>query len=108
MSANLVGFIIIFIILNTGLNVNGRFVVEKESIRVLSPYKLRSQKHDAAIGDFGVPEYGGSMVGSVVYPHQNSYACKPFDDQIKQPFKTNSTRLHILLLDRGGMCLCIF
>lgn len=79
--------------------------MEKESIRVLSPYKLRSQKHDAAIANFGVPEYGGSMVGSVVYPHHNSYACKPFDDQNQQPFKSNSTRLHIVLVDRGG---CLF
>ena len=80
--------------------------MEKGSIRVLSPYKLRS-KHDAAIGNFGVPEYGGSMVGSVVYSHQNSYACKPFDDEKKQPFKTNSTRLHILIVDRGGNCVCV-
>ncbi|XP_074333083.1 vacuolar-sorting receptor 6-like [Apium graveolens] len=105
MSTNLLG-IFIFIFSTAGLiNVNGRFVVEKESIRVLSPYKLRSEKHDAAIGNFGVPEYGGSMVGSVVYPHQNSYACKPFDHQDNKPFKSNSTRLHILLLDRGE---CLF
>ncbi|KAL1833848.1 hypothetical protein ACET3Z_003499 [Daucus carota] len=96
MSRSLLGVLLCVVL----VSVNGRFVVEKESIRVLSPYKLRS-KHDAAIGNFGVPEYGGSMVGSVVYSHQNSYACKPFDDEKKQPFKTNSTRLHILIVDRG-------
>lgn len=74
---------------------------------MLSPFKLRSEKHDAAIGNFGVPEYGGSLVGSVVYSHDNSYACQPFDDENKQPFKSNSTRLHILLVDRGGKCVCV-
>ena len=39
--------------------VGARFVVEKNSITVLSPSNLRHQKHDGAIGNFGVPDYGG-------------------------------------------------
>lgn len=80
--------------------VDGRFVVEKSSIRVLSPYNLRAERHDSAIGNFGVPDYGGSMVGHVVYPHKASYGCAPFDGD--KPFKSKSSRPTILLLDRGG------
>ncbi|CAN1841763.1 Vacuolar-sorting receptor 7 [Linum perenne] len=39
---------------------SSRFVVEKSSISVLSPLNLRS-KHDSAIGNFGIPDYGGYM-----------------------------------------------
>lgn len=78
----------------------GRFVVEKSSISVLSPDNLRS-KHDAAIGNFGLPDYGGSMVGTVVYPRKPaSFGCSRFDGD--QPFKSNSSTPTILLLDRGG------
>lgn len=90
--------------------VEGRFVVEKSSISVVSPLEMRSFKRDAAIANFGVPEYGGSMLGSVVYPQQSKassssssssskYGCSPFDGD--KPFKSNSPRPTILLLDRG-------
>lgn len=63
-----------------------------------------SEKHDAAIADFGIPLDGGAMVGSVIYPQKNSHACKPYDgvEKDKQPFGSNSTRPIILLVDRGG------
>ncbi|CAI9090694.1 OLC1v1025519C4 [Oldenlandia corymbosa var. corymbosa] len=76
-----------------------RFVVEKSSVSILDPLDLRS-KHDAAIGNFGVPDYGGSMVGSVVYPQQGANGCSAFDGD--KPFKSKTTRPTILLLDRGG------
>ncbi|XP_047308009.1 vacuolar-sorting receptor 6-like [Impatiens glandulifera] len=79
-------------------SVLGRFVVEKNSISILSPSDLQS-KHDGAIANFGVPDYGGSMVGSVVYADKGSTGCKPFDGD--KPFKSKSTRPTILLLDRG-------
>uniref|UniRef100_A0A5B7BE82 EGF-like calcium-binding domain-containing protein n=1 Tax=Davidia involucrata TaxID=16924 RepID=A0A5B7BE82_DAVIN len=79
-------------------SVFARFVVEKSSISVLSPYGIRS-KHDSAIGNFGVPDYGGSMVGSVLYPQTGSNGCTPFDGD--KPFKSKSSRPTILLLDRG-------
>lgn len=75
-----------------------RFVVEKSSISVLSPYSLRS-KHDSAIGNFGIPDYGGSMVGSVVYPEKGSNGCNPFEGD--KPFKSKSSRPTVLLVDRG-------
>ena len=80
-------------------SVSGRFVVEKSSITVLSPHKLRS-KHDGAIGNFGLPDYGGFLVGSVVYPEKGSHGCQPFEGD--KPFRFRSSRPTILLLDRGG------
>ncbi|KAL5731275.1 Vacuolar-sorting receptor 7 [Ranunculus cassubicifolius] len=73
---------------------NARFVVEKSSITVISPLHLRS-KHDSAIGNFGIPDYGGSMMGSVVYPEKSSKGCNAFGDRFR------SSRPTILLLDRG-------
>lgn len=86
----------------------GRFVVEKSSISVLSPIDLRS-KHDAAIGNFGVPDYGGSMVGTVVYPQKSDsvFGCSKFEGD--NPFKSKSaSRPTILLLDRGGKSMFEF
>ncbi|XP_047313130.1 vacuolar-sorting receptor 6-like [Impatiens glandulifera] len=76
----------------------GRFVVEKSGISVLSPYDLRS-KHDGAIANFGVPNYGGSMIGSLIYPQKGSNGCNPFDSE--NTFKSTSPRPTVLLVDRG-------
>lgn len=78
----------------------GHFVVEKSNLRVLYPMNLRS-KHDSAIGNFGVPDYGGYLVGSVMYPDKGANGCQPFDGD--KPFKSNGSRPTILLLDRGGI-----
>ncbi|KAI3965994.1 hypothetical protein MKX01_010951 [Papaver californicum] len=83
------------------VSVNGRFVVEKSSISVLSPDNLRS-KHDSAIGNFGIPDYGGTMMGTIVYPSDKSSStgCNSFDGV--NPFKSHSSSGPIfLLLDRG-------
>ncbi|XP_059656854.1 vacuolar-sorting receptor 6-like [Cornus florida] len=93
--SNLASLILLSIVVSC---VYGRFVVEKSSIRVLSPYSLRA-KHDSAIGNFGVPEYGGSMVGVVVYPEKGSKGCNPFEGD--KPFKSKSSRPNIVVLDRG-------
>uniref|UniRef100_A0A2P2K590 Uncharacterized protein MANES_16G058100 n=1 Tax=Rhizophora mucronata TaxID=61149 RepID=A0A2P2K590_RHIMU len=76
----------------------GRFVVEKSSISVLSPLSLKS-KHDSAIGNFGVPDYGGFLVGTVVYPEKGAHGCRPFDGD--KPFRSKSPLPNIVLLDRG-------
>jgi len=85
--------------------VDARFVVEKSSITVLSPHKMRT-KRDGAIGNFGLPDYGGFIVGSVVYPAKGSHGCKVFDGD--KPFKLQSYRPTIVLLDRGGIYLYIY
>lgn len=56
---------------------SARFVVEKNSLTVSSPDSLRGT-HDSAIGNFGVPQYGGTLSGTVVYPKENPHACKGF------------------------------
>ncbi|XP_057971501.1 vacuolar-sorting receptor 7-like [Malania oleifera] len=75
-----------------------RFVVEKNGVSVLSPYNL-SSKHDASIGNFGIPNYGGFFVGSVTYPDKGSNGCSAFDGH--EPFKSRASRPTVLLLDRG-------
>ncbi|MBA0771830.1 hypothetical protein Gotri_007299 [Gossypium trilobum] len=77
--------------------VSGRFVVEKNNIRVLSPLSLRG-KHDGSIGNFGIPDYGGFIIGSVVYPEKGANGCESFNGQ---PFKSKSPRPSVVLLDRG-------
>ena len=41
---------------------SARFIVEKNSIKVLSPRSLRGY-HEAAIANYGVPDYGGTLTG---------------------------------------------
>lgn len=80
--------------------VEGRFVVEKNSLMVISPSELRG-KHDSAIGNFGIPQYGGSMAGTVVYPKggNNADACEEFAES----FRAKPGALpNFLLIDRGG------
>ncbi|XP_047956553.1 vacuolar-sorting receptor 6-like [Salvia hispanica] len=78
--------------------VESRFVVEKSSISVVSPFDKRS-KHDAAIANFGVPDYGGSLTGTLIYPDKGQVGCSAFEGD--RPFKPKSSRPTILLLDRG-------
>jgi hypothetical protein len=46
---------------------------------VTSPDSIKGT-YDSAIGNFGIPQYGGSMAGSVVYPKDNQKGCKEFDE----------------------------
>lgn len=87
----------------TQLVVTGRFVVEKNSLRVISPDSIKGT-HDSAIGNFGIPQYGGSMAGTVVYPKENRKGCKSFQDS-GISFKAKPGALPIfVLVDRGGTC----
>ncbi|CAH8345996.1 unnamed protein product [Eruca vesicaria subsp. sativa] len=79
------------------VDVDARFVVEKESIRVLNPEEMRS-KHDGSIANFGLPDYGGFLIGAVVYPDSKTDGCSAFG----KTFKPKFPRPTILLLDRGG------
>ncbi|KAL8151539.1 hypothetical protein V2J09_021347 [Rumex salicifolius] len=79
--------------------VYGRFVVEKNSISVIAPGDLKST-HDGAIGNFGVPEYGGYMVGTVAFPPKAADGCSAFEGD--KPFKSNTSSPTILIVDRGG------
>ncbi|XP_052174973.1 vacuolar-sorting receptor 1-like [Diospyros lotus] len=78
----------------------GRFVVEKNSLKVTSPDSLKNV-YECAIGNFGVPQYGGTLVGTVIYPKANQKGCKSFDDH-DISFKSKPGGFPIfLLVDRG-------
>lgn len=78
-----------------------RFVVEKNSLKVTSPESLK-RDYECAIGNFGIPQYGGTLVGIVVYPKSNTKACKGFDD-FDISFKSKPGGFPtFLLIDRGG------
>ncbi|KAG8502030.1 hypothetical protein CXB51_000208 [Gossypium anomalum] len=93
-----------FMLLSLISNCYARFVVEKNSLTVTSPEKIKGT-HDSAIGNFGIPQYGGSMAGVVVYPKENQKACKSFDD-FGISFKSKPGSLPtFVLVDRGD---CFF
>ncbi|KAI3677776.1 hypothetical protein L6452_37046 [Arctium lappa] len=78
----------------------GRFVVEKNNLRVTSPQNLKDT-YECAIGNFGVPQYGGTLAGAVVFPEVNQKACKSFDDDVSFKFKSGAGLPVFLLVDRG-------
>lgn len=79
----------------------GRFNVEKNSLRVISPEDLKGN-YDSAIGNFGVPQYGGAMLGTVIYPQENRNACKS-PDAFATSYESRPGALpSFLLIDRGG------
>lgn len=95
-----------FMLLTQNQLVIGRFVVEKNSFRVTSPESLKGS-HDSAIGNFGIPQYGGRMAGTVVYPKQNRKGCNSFDD-FGISFKSRPGALPtFVLVDRGGTCVIL-
>lgn len=76
--------------------------MEKNSLMVTSPESIKGS-HDSAIGNFGIPQYGGSMAGSVVYPKENRKGCKEFDHfGIKFDSKPGAMP-NFVLVDRGGI-----
>ncbi|XAR55734.1 hypothetical protein NMG60_11035919 [Bertholletia excelsa] len=93
------GIFVCVLLLFCGSSV-GRFVVEKNSLRVTSPKWLKDV-YECAIGNFGVPEYGGTLVGYVLYPKANQKACSSFSD-VDVSIKSKPGGLPIfLLVDRG-------
>lgn len=80
----------------------GRFFVETSSLTITSPETLKGS-YDSAIGNFGVPQYGGTMAGTVVYPAKQADGCTPFSESLKGP--NTGGRPVFALLDRGGNIL---
>ncbi|KAI4318764.1 hypothetical protein MLD38_032433 [Melastoma candidum] len=81
-----------------------RFVVEKNSLRVTSPDSVKGT-YDSAIGNFGIPQYGGSMAGVAVYPKDNRKGCQEFD-KFGISFQSKPGSLpSFVLVDRGD---CFF
>ncbi|KAH6832406.1 vacuolar sorting receptor-like protein 1 [Perilla frutescens var. hirtella] len=80
----------------------GRFVVEKNSLKVTSPDALKGV-YESAIGNFGVPQYGGTMTGSVFYPKSNQRGCSGFED-VESSLKKKPGGIPIFLLADRGEC----
>ena len=78
----------------------GGFVVEQNSLTVTSPDSLKGV-HESAIGNFGVPQYGGTMSGILIYPPVNMKACEAFSTPFFKP-KNAGQRPFFALVDRGG------
>ncbi|KAH0468079.1 hypothetical protein IEQ34_003112 [Dendrobium chrysotoxum] len=99
----LLGFVVVVLIvlMSAAIPAVGRFVVEKNSLMVTAPSDMRG-KHDSAIGNFGIPQYGGSMSGTVVYPKDNQMACDEFSSSFRNKPGAMPT---FLLVDRGD---CVF
>ncbi|CAK9172510.1 unnamed protein product, partial [Ilex paraguariensis] len=90
-----------FLLLSLYQSAMGRFVVEKNSLTVTSPDSIKGN-HDSAIGNFGIPQYGGSMAGTVVYPKENRKGCRGFDE-FGISFNSKPGALPtFVLVDRGG------
>ncbi|CAH2058810.1 unnamed protein product [Thlaspi arvense] len=76
------------------------FLVEKNNLKVTSPETIKGV-YECAIGNFGIPKYGGTLVGTVVHPTSNHKACKSFSE-FGVSFKSRPGRLPtFLLIDRG-------
>lgn len=76
--------------------------MEKNSLRVTSPETLKDV-YECAIGNFGVPQYGGTMAGIVNFPKANRKACKGFDG-FDISFKSKAGGLPTFLLVERGDC----
>lgn len=93
-----------FLLLSLTPSSTAKFLVEKNSLRVTSPDSIKGT-YDSAIGNFGIPQYGGSMAGNVVFPKDNQKGCKEFDES-GISFKSKAGALPtFVLLDRGSMIL---
>ncbi|GAB2292127.1 Vacuolar-sorting receptor 3 [Dionaea muscipula] len=94
------GFLLLFLLHET----QSRFLVEKNSLRVTSPNNIKGT-YDTAIGNFGIPQYGGSMAGTVYYPKENRKGCKEFSDFSISFERKPGAMPNFILLDRGD---CFF
>jgi len=77
----------------------GGFVVEQNALTVTSPDKLKGT-YESAIGNFGVPQYGGTLSGTLKYPPVNRNACDKFSTPTfhAEP----GARPFFALVDRGS------
>jgi hypothetical protein len=62
-------------------------------------------EYEAAIGNFGKPDYGGRLRGMVVYPDVNRDACDAFAGG-EHTFSPTRGTPQIVLLDRGSKFAC--
>ena len=61
---------------------------------------MKGKRH-SAIGNFGVPDYGGTMIGQVVYPEKGKDGHKSFEE-LDVSFKKSPTKPLFVLVDHRG------
>ena len=103
MAMMLIIIIIIALLLLTSspLPAVSRFVVEKNSLTVVSPDSLKGN-YDSAIGNFGIPQYGGTLSGTVISPKENPNACKDFSSTDLFRSRPGGMPTFVMVV-RGGM-----
>ncbi|CAL5228469.1 g11610 [Coccomyxa viridis] len=74
---------------------SAQWVVETNSFRIREPANVEGE-YDSAIGDFGVPLYGGALTGEIVYMENNKLGCNVFSKPL-----VPVTLPVFLLVDRG-------
>lgn len=74
-----------------------QFQVETQGLVITEPGGIAGH-YESALGDFGLPLYGGSLLGNIKYPKDNSEGCESFPEGL---FVGNGVPI-IALLDRGG------
>jgi hypothetical protein len=77
----------------------GQYNVKKDSLTVIAPEEL-AKSYDSAIPTFGIPEYRGEVMGTIVYPEVYTRGCSRYQDGEELKKKTKKRPI-ILLVDRG-------
>jgi hypothetical protein len=99
---------------------DSRFIIEKSGLKLRFPPDAASRSpysagFDMSLANFGAPEYGGELVGKLVYvdkDYGHSYTCEPeckyacaaFSDAKPSPLKLNPPsdgQNYIMMVDRG-------
>ena len=78
--------------------VKARFIVESHSLFITAPEGIKGE-YESAIANFGLPQYGGSLEGMVLYPKSDSQLCSA-PDPVNRGGPGELP--HILLVDRGS------
>eukprot|EP00899_Mesostigma_viride_P010739 jgi/Mesvir1/19667/Mv09943-RA.1 len=91
--------ITLFVLVAVASVAHASFVVERHSLR-LTGGDL-SGEYEASIGNIGVPLYGGSLRGMLVYPETNKDGCTSFAPRQFAPPRAGDLA-RIVLVDRGA------
>ena len=90
------GVLVAVLVIRTAFARPAAFIVEKASLRILSPFP---RIYDTALANFGTPLYGASLLGELVYSADDALGCTPFADLPRAKGVGHAT---IALVDRGS------
>ncbi|CAI5929857.1 unnamed protein product [Closterium sp. NIES-64] len=93
-------FLFVFAVVGSSVAVaRASFIVQTHSIQITEPKSIRGT-YDSAIANFGVPQYGGTLTGVIVYLQNNKAGCTKLSKS--EAFKKGvGQRPTILMVDRG-------